>query len=116
VVQLGDGPGLLLEAPQPLGIGGEGLGQELDGDVPAQAGVRGAEDLAHGALAQEVLDAVGAEFLASLDGHGGDFPRQWVMKPLYRNRRPYLNRKVAAKENVFTLRVSNPVCAKLVVL
>ena len=44
--------GLALEAGEPLGIGGEGLGQHLDGDLAAEPGVGGALDLAHAPRAE----------------------------------------------------------------
>jgi hypothetical protein len=52
VVEGGGGAGLLVEAPQPLGIESQRCGQELEGDLAAQSAVVGQEHLAHAARAQ----------------------------------------------------------------
>ena len=71
VVQDAGGLGLLLEAAQAIGVGGEGGGEDLDGDVAAEARVLGAVDLPHAAGADGGEDLVGAEA-----GAGGE--RHWV--------------------------------------
>ncbi len=48
----GEDPGLALETLQPLGVLGEGVGQDLEGHVASQLGVLGPPDLAHAPLAQ----------------------------------------------------------------
>ena len=58
VLQAGQGAGLALEAGFALGIAAQFGGQDLEGHVAAQLGVAGAEDLAHAALADAVLDLV----------------------------------------------------------
>ena len=52
VVEGAGGAGLLLEAPQPVGVGGERGGQDLDRDDAAEARVERAVDLAHAAVGQ----------------------------------------------------------------
>ena len=64
VIERGEEPGLALEAREPLGIGGEGLGQELDRHVAAELRVGGAIDLAHPARADRGGDPVVRERLA----------------------------------------------------
>ena len=66
----GGGAGLALEAPEPLGIGGEVLGQHLDGDVASEPRVPRPIDLAHPARAERRQDLVGAEA-----GAGGESQR-----------------------------------------
>jgi hypothetical protein len=46
------------EACEPVGIGGEGLGQDLERDLAVELGVCGAPDFAHAALAELGGDAV----------------------------------------------------------
>ena len=53
-----------LEAAQALGVGGEGGGQNLDGDVASEARIAGAIDLAHAACADERDDFVGTDVYA----------------------------------------------------
>ena len=65
MVQRGEHFGFALEARQPLGIGGDGRRQDLDGDVALQLGVAGAIDLAHAANAERRDDFVGTEAAAS---------------------------------------------------
>ena len=43
---------LALEPREPIGVGGEVLGQQLERDLAAQLRVRGAVDLAHAAGAE----------------------------------------------------------------
>jgi len=54
-------PSLLLESAQPVGIGGEGAGQDLDRHLAPEARVPGAIDLAHASGAQWRNDLVGAQ-------------------------------------------------------
>ena len=61
MVELARGAGLLLEAAEPVGVGREGGGQDLDRHVARQARVAGAVDLAHSARAQESRDLVGPD-------------------------------------------------------
>ncbi len=49
---------LALEARQPFGIAGKGVGQHLDGDVPVELGVPRSIHLAHAAFADLGGDAV----------------------------------------------------------
>ncbi len=58
VVQRGQQLGFALEAGEPLGIGGERLGQHLDRHLAVERGVHGAPDHAHAALADLLDEAV----------------------------------------------------------
>jgi hypothetical protein len=69
VVERGDGARFLLEAPQAVGILGEGFGQDLDRDVAAQACVTGAVDDAHPPGAEDAEDFVGAQPRSRSQGH-----------------------------------------------
>ena len=60
--------GLALEARQPLGIAGENVRQELEGDLAIQGGVVSQENLAHPSLPQVFDDSVVRNGLADL-GH-----------------------------------------------
>ena len=51
MIERGDGAGFLLEAAQAVGIGGEGSGKNLDGDIASETLIAGAIDLAHSASA-----------------------------------------------------------------
>ena len=64
VIERGEELGLALEAGEALGVGGEGLGEELERDVAAELRVGGALDLAHPAGADGGGDAVMRERLA----------------------------------------------------
>ena len=70
VVEGGEQPRLALEARQPLGIGGERLGQQLDRHVAAELRVGRAVDLAHPSGAEGRQDLVGAQTAAALRGQG----------------------------------------------
>ncbi len=61
MVQRRGGAGLLLEAPQPVGIGGERRRQHLDRDVAPEPRVAGAVDLAHAASAERADDFIRTE-------------------------------------------------------
>jgi hypothetical protein len=70
VGQGGDRPGLALELPEPLLVGG-GLGEyDLHRDVAPQAGVVGAVDLRHPAGTQPLDDLVGPETRSRSHCHG----------------------------------------------
>jgi len=49
MIERSDGAGFLLEATQAIGIGGEGGGKNLDGDVAPETLIASAVDLAHSA-------------------------------------------------------------------
>ena len=61
MVQGRDGPRLALEAGQAIGVLGDLVGEDLDRDLAAQAGVAGAVDLPHAAGPEEVDDLVRPE-------------------------------------------------------
>lgn len=64
VVQLGGGLGFVLEAQEPLGIQGRGVGQDFQGDAAVEGNLRGFVDDAHAAAAEFAEDlkiAQGAE-------------------------------------------------------
>ena len=61
MVQRGEGLGFALKPREPLGVGGERLGQDLDRDVAIQLRVARAIDLAHAAGAERGQDLVRAE-------------------------------------------------------
>ena len=67
VGERGDGLRLALEPRAPVGVGGEGSRQDLDGDVALEPRVPGAIDLAHSAFADRREDFVGAQ-----TGGGGE--------------------------------------------
>ena len=74
VVERGEKLCLPLEAGEAIGVGGERLGQQLEGDVAAQLRVRGPEHLAHAAGAERSYDLVGAEAGSRSEAHrGGTF-------------------------------------------
>ncbi len=64
MVQSGEGAGLPVETGEPCWILGEGLGQDLDGDLAAQAWITSPVDLAHTPGSQRSQDLVGAELRA----------------------------------------------------
>ena len=61
MVERGDGAGFLFETGAAAGVVRDIGGQDLDGDVAAQARIAGAVDLAHGARAQAGDDFIGSE-------------------------------------------------------
>ena len=69
VVQARDGLRLALEPLLEIGVTGDVLGQDLDGDGAVQAGVAGFVDLTHAARAEGGLDLVGAERGAGVERH-----------------------------------------------
>jgi hypothetical protein len=68
VVEGGEDLGFASEAGETVGIGGEGFGEELDGDLAAEFGIGGAPDFAHAALAEFGGDAVMGD--GRTRGHG----------------------------------------------
>ncbi len=66
VLKLGEELCLALEAGEALGVGGEHLGEDLDGDLALQLRVGRAVDDPHPALAEGAGDLVGAECRADL--------------------------------------------------
>ena len=69
VVQRAGGARLLLEPPQPLGIGRERGGKHLDGDLASETRVVGTIDLAHAAGAERSDDFVRAETRSGSQAH-----------------------------------------------
>src|SRR5262249_26275528 len=59
----------LFEAAEPVGVGGDGDRENLDGHIAAQARVAGAIDLAHPASAEGTDNLVRAEANAGGQGH-----------------------------------------------
>ncbi len=70
VVQRGEHAGFALEARQPLGVAGEGVGQDLDRHVAVERRVDGLPDDAHPALADLLGQAVVQELLAGSEFQG----------------------------------------------
>ena len=58
MVQAGEHLGFASEPGETVGIGGEGVGENLDSDVAVEFGVGGAVDGAHAALTELGGDAV----------------------------------------------------------
>jgi hypothetical protein len=58
VAQRSEQPGLALESRQPLGVGSEVFGQDLESHLAAEPGVFGAKHLAHPPSAKACRDAV----------------------------------------------------------
>src|SRR5271167_4968603 len=81
MVQRRDAARLLLETVHPLGVGGDGLGQHLDGNGAVQPRVASAVHLAHAALADGRDDFVGAKFVVCGQCH-------WQLQKLYDEARP----------------------------
>ena len=69
MVQRGCGAGFLLEAAQAIGVGGQRLGQDLDGDFAVQPGVVGAINFAHSARAKRGADFILPEDRSGSQGH-----------------------------------------------
>ena len=70
VVQRRNGLGFALEPLLQIGIGGDVLGQHLDGDGAVEPRVGGFVDLPHAARAEGGVDLVGAERGTRLECHG----------------------------------------------
>ena len=66
VVQAGDGLGLALEPLLEVGVSGDVLGEDFDGDGAVEAGVGGFVHFAHTACPDRSDDLVGAELRACL--------------------------------------------------
>ena len=58
VIERGGRKGLLLESTKPIGVGGKGRRQHLDGDLVAEPAVGGPIDPAHSASAQLAENSV----------------------------------------------------------
>ena len=69
MVQAGDRLRLALEPPLQIGVRGDMLGEDLDGDRAIEARVMRFVDLAHPAGANGGDDLVGAEARTGADGH-----------------------------------------------
>jgi len=69
MAQSGDGPGFLLEPAEALRIGGKRRREDLDCDIPAQAGVAGSIHFTHAAGADQGNDFIGPEFRARRQSH-----------------------------------------------
>jgi hypothetical protein len=61
VVEGGEGPGLAIEADHMIGVAGERLRQDFEGDLPAEPGIARAVDFAHATGANGAEDFVRAE-------------------------------------------------------
>ncbi len=70
MVQRSQGPRLALELAQAIGVAGDVLRQDLDGDGAIEAGVAGAVDLAHAPGADQAEDFVWTQARASSQRHG----------------------------------------------
>ena len=69
VVERRERPGFAFEARETIRIAGEGVGQNLDGDVAAEPRIARAIDFAHPAGAQGGLDVIRAEAGAGAEQH-----------------------------------------------
>jgi hypothetical protein len=69
VIQGGQDLRFPLEAGEPVGVPGDGLGQDLDGHVALQLRVRGPVDLAHAAGADLRGDLIGTDTAAGCQRH-----------------------------------------------
>ena len=69
MIQRGNGAGFAFEAGAQIFAFGDVFGQDLDGDGAVEPGVAGFVHLAHAAGAERGEDLVGAEFVASVEGH-----------------------------------------------
>jgi hypothetical protein len=69
VIELAGRARLLLEAVHAVRVGREGLGDQFDGDIPTEARIAGAVDLAHPAGPEPADDLVRADPGADGDGH-----------------------------------------------
>ena len=69
VVETGQHLRFALEPGDPIRIGGEGVGQDLQSDIAAELGVGGAIDLAHPALPDEGGDFVVPDAVADVESH-----------------------------------------------
>ena len=69
MVQRGEHLGFALATGQAVGVGGEGVGQDLERHVPVELGVARAVDLPHSAAADLGGDGIRAEGGARLKRH-----------------------------------------------
>ena len=75
MVQRGQQLGLALEACQPFGISGEGVGEDLDRDLAVEVRVESLPHDTHAAFADLFDEPVVEQLLAGCDGHGaGVYP------------------------------------------
>ena len=70
MVQRGQGPGLALKPRDPLRVGGERIGQDLDRDGAIQRRVPRAVDFTHAAGPERRQDLVRAKACVGGEGHG----------------------------------------------
>ena len=77
MIERGDRAGFSIESLAELRIGGQLLGQNLDGDVRSSRVSRRLVDLAHAAGADCGLDLVGTEATAARQGHGEPSAIRW---------------------------------------
>jgi hypothetical protein len=73
VVQPGHGPRFEIEALEPLGVGGQLLGEDLQRHVAFEPGVAGEEDLTHATLAEPGGDLVGIVFAVPTERDGATY-------------------------------------------
>ena len=73
VIQRRERLGLAFEAPQPLVVVGQLLGEDLDGDLALEPGVLRAVDLPHPAGSEGAEDLVEREGLAGGERHGAEW-------------------------------------------
>ena len=82
VIERRQGPRFAPEPREPIGIGGDGVRQALDGDVPLEARVARAVHLAHSTGADGGKNLVGAE--SGPGGQSHDAVRQAYRSPVPR--------------------------------
>ena len=69
MIESGDGARFLLEAAQAVAVGGDGLWQDLDGDLAIEPGVASAINFAHSTVADGSDDLVRPEFCRGCKRH-----------------------------------------------
>ena len=69
MVEAGEDLGLPLEPGEAIRIWGEGVGEDLQGDLPVELRVGGLPDLSHAPLPEEGSDVVVPETGAGTQGH-----------------------------------------------
>ena len=79
VVQAGEDLGLPLEPGEPVGVSGEGVGEDLQRDLAVKLGVGGLPHLSHAPLADESGHVVVPE--AGADGQGHDLSCWVILRP-----------------------------------
>src|SRR4051794_19200305 len=72
----GEDPRLALEAPQAARIAAERLGEALDRDLAAEAGVERTIDAPHAAGAEQIEDLIAADVLSEHQAIAGGFVRR----------------------------------------